>query len=169
MKFAQSIPQDITRNIYTWSFLRHTLLDLTIKWFLPDNPEGVSIKMPTLYDVLVVLEDNLNEGSIVSSHDWGIKVRFLARWKIWDTSNAKNAINVEVICKLKRRVSRNERYTVNSISLLAIDKSCWTLQLDSPGNIYQTIVIRALRIRSRSASSEISPKDTEKQRYKLLY
>lgn len=100
------------------------LLDLIMKRFLPNNPEVVSIKVPTLYNVLVVLEDNLNKGSIISTQDGGVKVHFLSRWKIWYTSNAKNTINVEVIRKFKRSVSRNERHTVNSISLLAIDKSC---------------------------------------------
>lgn len=65
---------------------------------LPDNPEWVSINVVALYDVFMVLEHDLDEGSEISAHDWGIEVHGLAGRGIWDASDSENTVDLEVIC-----------------------------------------------------------------------
>lgn len=65
---------------------------------LPYNPKWVSINVPALDDVFMVLKHDLNEGSKVGTHDWGVKIHGSTRRAIWDASNLENPSNVEVIC-----------------------------------------------------------------------
>lgn len=90
---------------------------------LPDDPEIVSINVIALDNVLVVLENNLNKGFVISTKDCCVKVHWPTGRVIGQATNPENSSNVVVVCKLKGSVSWLKRHTVNGISLLAINLS----------------------------------------------
>lgn len=75
---------------------------------LPDHEERVTINVPTLDNVLIVLEHNFNKRSIVCTHHGCVEVDSSTGRPIRDASNAKNPSNVEEVRKLQGSVSRDE-------------------------------------------------------------
>jgi len=124
---------------------------------LPYNPKGVSVNVVALDNVFAVLKHDLNEGSKISTHDWGVKVHGFMRRGIWNASNLENPTNLEVISELQRGISWYEWYTVQCISLLPIHLCCWALQYNCPANVNQTIMVGALRIWPWSTCCQVCP------------
>lgn len=124
---------------------------------LPNHEERIPIKVPALYNALTVLKHNFDKSSVVSAHNWCVEVHFCVIGVVRYATNAVNSFNLEIVCKLEGCVSRDEGDSVNCISLLAIDLSCWISQFDSSGDVYKTIVVRALWVRSWPACCKVCP------------
>ena len=97
--------------------------------------------MPTLDNVLIVLEHNFNKRSVVCTHHGCVEVHSSTGRAIGDTSDAKNPSYFEEVGKFQGSVSRDEGDSVNRISLFAVDYASRSFKYDGSACVYQTIVI----------------------------
>lgn len=127
----------------------------------PNHKERVAIKMIALNDVLVVLEDNLDERSVVSLHNRSVKVNATTSGSVGYASHAENTWDLEVVGELQRRVWDNIWHAVDCVSLLAIYLTSRTGQYDGLGCVYHTVMVRPLWVRPRSTCCKVSPESMD--------
>lgn len=97
--------------------------------------------MPTLYYVLAILKNNLDEGSVVCSHDRCVEIYPSAGRVVLYAPNPKDSGNLEVVSNLHGSVGGNERDTIDSISLLSIDKTSGVCESDGPCRVDEPVVV----------------------------
>lgn len=120
---------------------------------LPHNKEVVAINVPWLHSVFWIFKNKLSITSEISSHDRSLKVGSTTSGVIWDASKGENSRDIEVVRKFKRSISRDKGHTIDSISLLAINNWSRALKSNCMGCVDQSIMVRALRIRSWATCS----------------
>lgn len=112
--------------------------------------------MPRLHTVLPVLEHNLNKFSKISVHDRSGKVGISSSGRIVrNASKIVNPTNLKVISQFHRCITWNIWHTVNSISLLSIYIRSRVCKHYCLAWLDHSVVVGALRIRPRSACSQI--------------
>lgn len=90
--------------------------------------------MPALHGGLLVLEHHLHERAEVGGHDSRIEVHRRAGGAVIDAPQPENAVNLEVVGELQRRVGLNEGDAVDGVTRLAAHHSGGVGELDRPGH-----------------------------------
>lgn len=124
---------------------------------IPNNEEVVPIDVPRLHRILRILEHDLRIAAEVGGHHRGLEVSTSAGRAVRDAAECKHSLDVEVVGELQGGVRRDERDTVDSVSLLPIDHRSGVDEPDGPGHVDHPVVVRALWVRSRATRGQISP------------
>lgn len=131
---------------------------------LPYNEEGIAIDVPRLNGVLPVLEDDLDELMEVGAHDGGMEVGVAAGGVGGDAADGEDARDVEVVGQLQWGVRGNVGDAVDGVPLLAVDVRGRVGEDDGSSGFDQSVVVRALWVRSRPACGQVSPGFVKTQR-----
>lgn len=113
--------------------------------------------VPGLHGLLGVLEHDLGEASVVGLHHGGPEDSAAAGGAAGDSAEVEHSSDVEVIGELDRSVSGDEGHAVDGIPLLGVDDRGRVGELDCRCCVDQPVVVRPLRIRPRSARTQIPP------------
>lgn len=124
---------------------------------LPNDKERVATQVDALDDVLVVLEDELDEGSVIGGEDGGVLVEASAGGSGRDASGAEDAGDLEVVRHLQRGVRRDVGHAVEPVSLLAVHLPRTARQNERPRQVNHAVMIRPLWVRPRSTCRQICP------------
>lgn len=130
---------------------------------IPHNPEVIAIKMPGLDNVLVVLEHDLHEDSVVGSHDRGVEVLLCTRGAVGDAAKPEDSSNLVVVGEFQGGVGLDVGDAVDCIALLAADLGGRAGEPDGPGDVDHAVVVRTLGVGPWSACSEVRPKIPKKK------
>ena len=122
---------------------------------LPHNKKAMAIYVPWLQSVFSILKYNFNITSEISSHDRSLEITTSTSGTVWNASKGKYPWDLEVVSKLKWRISWDERDTIDSISLLAIDNWSRVCESYCACGVDHSIMVRTLRIRSWPTCCEI--------------
>ena len=156
-------PLPATKPIYLTKWYVRLLAQIqTNNWLssnmcisLPYNKEGIAINMPWLHRILPILEHNLHKFMEISPHDRSLEISVAPSRAGGHASNIENSRDVEVVGKFQRGIWGNVGDTVDSIPLLAIDIRSGVCKHDGSTGFDQSIVVRSLRVWSRSTCCQI--------------
>lgn len=76
--------------------------------------------MVALHDVLVVLEDNLDEGPVVGPQDRRVRVYSGPIGSLGDASQSVHSVYLEVVGQLHGRVGCHKGHAVEGVPLLSV-------------------------------------------------
>ena len=120
---------------------------------LPHNKEVVPINVPRLHIIFWILKNNLSITSEISSHDRSLEVSTTTSGAVRDASKGEHSRDIVVVRKFKWSISRDEGHTIDSIPLLLINNGSRVLKSNCTSCVDQSIMIRALRVRSWATCS----------------
>lgn len=113
--------------------------------------------MPALYDILVVLENDFDESSVISAHYRSILVNSSTVWPVRNAPDPENSSYFEEIGDLQGSICRDKWHAIDGVSLLPVDKPGGVRQYNGTGCADETIVIRPLWVRPRPTGCKICP------------
>lgn len=123
--------------------------------------------MPRLHGGFPILEHDLDVLSKIRTHDRGLEVGIAPSRSGGNAVEIKNSRDLEVVCQFQWSVCLNKRYTIDSKPLLAIDHRGRVSEHYCTTRFYQSIMVGALWIGSRSACSQIPADFTREWNYIL--